>query len=62
MIGLESSIITLAEVTSVYESMRLEEDLKSAGIVAKWWVLNVSLLLCAISFCVVLTQLSCIDR
>ncbi|MDR0291441.1 MAG: arsenical pump-driving ATPase [Elusimicrobium sp.] len=35
-------IVTLAETTPVYESMRLEEDLKRAGITAKWWVINSS--------------------
>lgn len=36
-------IVTLAEATPVYEAMRLEEDLKRAGIAAKWWVINSSL-------------------
>lgn len=39
----EVIIVTLAETTPVYESMRLEEDLKRAGISAKWWVINSSL-------------------
>lgn len=39
----EVIIITLAEATPVYEAMRLEEDLKRAGIAAKWWVINASL-------------------
>ena len=39
----EVIIITLAEVTPVYEAMRLEEDLKRAEIAAKWWVINASL-------------------
>ncbi|MHB1314222.1 MAG: arsenical pump-driving ATPase [Christensenellales bacterium] len=40
----EVIIVTLAEATPVYEAMRLEEDLKRAGIAAKWWVINASLL------------------
>ncbi len=39
----EVIIITLAEATPVYEAMRLEEDLKRAGIATKWWVINASL-------------------
>ena len=39
----EVVIITLAEATPVYEALRLEEDLKRAGIAAKWWVVNASL-------------------
>jgi arsenite-transporting ATPase len=39
----EVIIVTLAEATPVYEAMRLEEDLKRAGIAAKWWVINASL-------------------
>ena len=36
-------IVTLAETTPVYEAMRLEEDLKRAGLATKWWVVNSSL-------------------
>lgn len=36
-------IVTLAETTPVYEALRLEEDLKRAGIHSKWWVINASL-------------------
>lgn len=36
-------IVTLAETTPVHEAMRLEEDLKRAGINTKWWVINSSL-------------------
>ena len=36
-------IITLAETTPVYEAMRLESDLKRAGINSKWWIINASL-------------------
>ncbi|WP_298200152.1 arsenical pump-driving ATPase [Desulfosporosinus sp.] len=36
-------IVTLAETTPVYEAMRLEDDLKRAGIHSKWWVINSSL-------------------
>ena len=36
-------IVTLAEATPVLEAARLEEDLKRAGIEAKWWVINQSL-------------------
>ena len=39
----EVIIVTLAEATPVYEAMRLEDDLKRAGISAKWWVINSSL-------------------
>ena len=39
----EVLIVTLAEATPVYEAMRLEEDLKRAGIAARWWVINASL-------------------
>ena len=36
-------IITLAETTPVYEAMRLESDLKLAGINRNWWISNASL-------------------
>lgn len=39
----EVIIITLAEATPVYEALRLEEDLKRAGIATKWWFINASL-------------------
>ncbi len=39
----EVIIATLAETTPVYEALRLEEDLKRAGIKNKWWVINSSL-------------------
>ena len=39
----EVIIVTLAEATPVYEAMRLEADLKRAGINSKWWVINSSL-------------------
>ncbi|HML35118.1 MULTISPECIES: arsenical pump-driving ATPase [Sporomusa] len=39
----EVIITALAEATPVYEAMRLEEDLKRAGIHSKWWVINASL-------------------
>jgi len=39
----EVIIVTLAETTPVHEAMRLEEDLKRAGINNKWWVINASL-------------------
>lgn len=39
----EVIIVTLAETTPVFEAMRLEEDLKRAGILTKWWVINSSL-------------------
>ncbi len=35
-------IVTLAETTPVYEAMRLEEDLKRAGIGSEWWIINAS--------------------
>jgi arsenite-transporting ATPase len=38
----EVIIVTLAETTPVYEAVRLEEDLKRAGIAVKWWVINSS--------------------
>ncbi|MGN0292117.1 MAG: arsenical pump-driving ATPase [Lachnospiraceae bacterium] len=39
----EVIIVTLPEVTPVYEALRLEEDLKRAEISTKWWVVNQSL-------------------
>jgi len=36
-------IVTLAETTPVYEAMRLEEDLKRAGLATKWWIINSSM-------------------
>lgn len=39
----EVIIVSLAEATPVYEAMRLEEDLKRAGIASKWWIINSSL-------------------
>ncbi|WP_065079356.1 arsenical pump-driving ATPase [Clostridium ragsdalei] len=39
----EVIIVTLAEATPVYEAMRLEKDLKRAGINSKWWIINSSL-------------------
>lgn len=39
----EVLIVTLAETTPVYEAIRLEEDLKRAGIHTKWWIINSSL-------------------
>lgn len=39
----EVVIVTLAETTPVYESLRLEEDLNRANIFNKWWVINSSL-------------------
>ncbi|MCY6483836.1 arsenical pump-driving ATPase [Clostridium aestuarii] len=39
----EVIIVTLAETTPVYEAMRLQEDLKRAGIHSKWWVINSSM-------------------
>jgi arsenite-transporting ATPase len=41
--GTEVIIVTLAETTPVYEAMRLEDDLKRAGIATKWWVIDSSL-------------------
>ncbi|WP_160673583.1 arsenical pump-driving ATPase [Clostridium sp. C8-1-8] len=41
----EVIIVTLPEITPIYEATRLEEDLKRAGIFTKWWVINSSLLL-----------------
>lgn len=39
----EVIIVTLAETTPVYEALRLEEDLKRAGLATKWWIINASL-------------------
>ncbi len=39
----EVIIVTLAEATPVYEAMRLEADLKRAGISSKWWIINSSM-------------------
>ena len=36
-------IVTLPEATPVFEASRLQEDLKRAEIVPKWWVINRSL-------------------
>ncbi|MBP2627595.1 MAG: arsenite-activated ATPase ArsA [Firmicutes bacterium] len=41
----EVVIVTLPEATPVYEAMRLQADLKRAGINNKWWVINSSLLM-----------------
>jgi len=41
----EVVIVTLPEATPVYEAMRLQTDLKRAGINNKWWVINSSLLM-----------------
>ncbi|MBC3887181.1 arsenical pump-driving ATPase [Acetobacterium paludosum] len=40
----EVIIVALPEATPVFEALRLEEDLKRAGIMNKWWVMNASLL------------------
>ena len=40
----EVVIVALAEATPVYEAMRLEEDLKRAGIHSRWWIINSSFL------------------
>ena len=37
-------IVTLPEATPVYEAMRLQADLKRAGIHNKWWAINSSML------------------
>ncbi|MDD4122121.1 MAG: ArsA-related P-loop ATPase, partial [Eubacteriales bacterium] len=39
----EVIIVTLPEATPVYEALRLENDLKRAGIASKWWLVNQSL-------------------
>jgi arsenite-transporting ATPase len=39
----EVLIVTLAETTPYYEALRLDEDLKRAGIYSKWWIINSSL-------------------
>ena len=39
----EVLIVILAEPTPFYESVRLEEDLKRAGIYSKWWIINSSI-------------------
>jgi arsenite-transporting ATPase len=41
----EVIIVTLPEATPVYEAMRLQGDLKRAGINNKWWIINSSLLM-----------------
>jgi len=38
----EVVIITLPEITPVYEAARLQKDLERAGIFSKWWVVNSS--------------------
>jgi arsenite-transporting ATPase len=40
----EVVIVALPEATPVFEALRLETDLKRAGILSKWWVMNASLL------------------
>ncbi|AYW49934.1 MULTISPECIES: arsenical pump-driving ATPase [Tetragenococcus] len=40
----EVVMVTLAETTPVYESMRLQKDLDRAGIAHTWWVTNNSML------------------
>jgi len=40
----EVVIVALPEATPVFEALRLEADLKRAGIMNKWWVMNASLL------------------
>lgn len=40
----EVVIVALPEATPVFEAMRLEEDLKRAGINSQWWVMNASFL------------------
>ena len=39
----EVIIVTLAQPTPVYESIRLRDDLRRAGIDNKWWVINSSI-------------------
>ncbi len=39
----EVLIVALPEATPVYEALRLEDDLKRAGISAQWWIINQSL-------------------
>lgn len=39
----EVIIVTLAEDTPFYESIRLRNDLNRAGIASKWWVINSSM-------------------
>ena len=41
----EVVMVTLPEPTPFYESSRLHEDLKRAGIANRWWVINQSLLM-----------------
>ncbi|APH05821.1 arsenical pump-driving ATPase [Bacillus weihaiensis] len=36
-------IVTVAETTPVFEASRLQEDLKRAGILPVWWIINQSL-------------------
>jgi len=40
----EVVIVALPEATPVFEALRLEADLKRAGIMNKWWIMNASLL------------------
>lgn len=39
----EVLIVTLPETTPYYEALRLDEDLRRAGIYSKWWIINSSL-------------------
>lgn len=38
----EVLIVSLPEATPVYEALRLEDDLKRAGIATQWWIINQS--------------------
>jgi len=38
----EVIIVTLAETTPFYEAKRLSDDLKRAGLMVRWWVVNAS--------------------
>ncbi|MFD0711388.1 arsenical pump-driving ATPase [Paenibacillus sp. GCM10027626] len=40
-------MVTLAETTPVYEAERLMQDLRRAGIMPKWWVINQSMAMTA---------------
>lgn len=41
----EIVIVTLPEITPVFEAQRLQEDLRRAGLKNKWWVINSSMLI-----------------
>jgi arsenite/tail-anchored protein-transporting ATPase len=52
----EVVIVTLPETTPVFEAERLQDDLKRAGILNKWWVVNQSLLITDVKSSMLVTK------